>query len=49
MSRFVELFEMIRARGLDFDSQARGAGIDELLGVNARNEAGGASGFENFA
>jgi hypothetical protein len=43
------LLEVIRARGVEFDGKARGAGVRELFGVKADPEAAGASGGEQFA
>ena len=39
----IDFFEVIGAGGLQFDGEARGAGVGELFGVDARDEASGAS------
>ena len=49
ISLAIDFLEMVGAGGLQFDGEARGAGVGELFGVDARNQAAGASGGENSA
>ena len=44
MSASIDFFEMVGAGGLHLDGEARGAGVCELFGVKARDQAAGASG-----
>ena len=39
----IDFFKMVGAGGLQFDGEARGAGVCELFGVDARDQAAGAS------
>jgi hypothetical protein len=44
----IYLFEMIGAGSVQLDGKFCGAGVRELLGVDARNESGDPSGGQNF-
>ena len=45
----VDFFQMVGAGRVHLDGEARCAGVRKLLGVDARDQATGASGGENFA
>src|SRR5580658_6271858 len=47
--RGVYLFQVVRAGRLQFDGETRRAGVRELLGMDARDQASGSSGGEDFA